>query len=59
MKTLNYSPICDASGNFLGWLNALRNLSGAYVIRHKSTKQTLYVGDSATGNLAKTIKRHF
>ncbi len=59
MKTLNYTPTCDASGQFLGWLNALRNMSGAYVIRDKHTKQPLYVGESHTGNLAKTIKRHF
>lgn len=59
MKTLNYTPPCDGSGQFLGWLNALRNMSGAYVIRDKQSKQTLYVGESHTGNLAKTIKRHF
>lgn len=58
MRSLIYKPICDARGNLLDWINELRNLSGAYVFRDKRTKQILYVGDSATGNLAKTIKRH-
>jgi excinuclease UvrABC nuclease subunit len=59
MKALIYSPTCDASGSFSEWLNELRNLSGAYVIRDKRTKQALYVGESHSGNLAKRIKRHF
>lgn len=59
MKGLNYRPPSDANGDFADWLNSLRNLSGAYVIRHKTTHRTLYVGESHTGNLAKTLKRHF
>jgi len=59
MRDLIYKSVCDAKGDFLPWLNALRNMSGAYVIRHKASGKTLYVGDSHTGNLAKTIKRHF
>lgn len=59
MKNLNYRTPCEPSGQFLEWLNDLRNLSGAYVIRHARTKRVLYVGESHTGNLAKTIKRHF
>jgi len=59
MKELNYRPLCDARGSFLPWLNALRNQSGAYVIRSTGSHRVLYVGESHTGNLAKTIKRHF
>ena len=59
MKPLTYYPPCDARGEFLEWLHSLRNLSGAYVIRAKSNHRTLYVGESHTGNLSKTIKRHF
>jgi len=59
MRDLIYKPISDAKGNFLDWLHELRNMSGAYVIRDKGTKQTLYCGESHSGNLAKTIKRHF
>ena len=57
MKSLVYRPVKDGSGNFAAWLNDLRNQSGAYVIR--SSAGVLYVGESHTGNLAKTIKRHF
>lgn len=63
MKGLNYRPPCDAHGDFADWLNALRNLSGVYVIRSCaglfSAPQCLYVGRSHSGRLAKTIKRHF
>lgn len=59
MRDLIYRPVCDASGEFLDWLHSLRNRSGAYVIRSKSNRRTHYVGESHTGNLAKTIKRHF
>lgn len=59
MKSLNYRPLCDDRGEFLQWVNDLRNLSGAYVIRSKRSHDVLYVGESHTGNLAKTLKRHF
>jgi len=59
MRELYYRPPCDADGNFTDWLNALRNQSGAYIIRHRRTRRILYVGESHTGNLAKTLKRHF
>jgi len=59
VKGLTYRPPCDANGDFADWLNALRNQSGAYIIRHRRTRQILYVGESHTGNLAKTLKRHF
>lgn len=44
---------------FASWLNELRNLSGAYVIRSRRTHETLYIGESHSGRLAATIKRHF
>jgi hypothetical protein len=59
MRDLIYRPVCDAHGDFLDWLHSLRNRSGAYVIRFKDNRRTLYIGESHTGNLAKTIKRHF
>lgn len=59
MKPLNYRPPVDDGGNFSAWVNDLRNQSGAYIIRHARTHEVLYVGESHTGNLAKTIKRHF
>jgi hypothetical protein len=63
VKGLIYRLVCDDQGNFLPWLNELRNNSGAYVIRQRAGFFTgprcLYVGESHTGNLSKTIKRHF
>ena len=59
MKGLTYRPPCDANGDFADWLNALRNQSGAYIIRHRRTRQILYVGESHSGLLAKVVKRHF
>lgn len=59
MKPLAYRPPADDKGEFLPWLNDLRNQSGAYIIRNRDSGAVLYVGESHTGNLAKTIKRHF
>jgi len=59
MRELNYRPPCDERGVFAEWLNALRNQSGAYVIRNRRNHEVFYVGVSYSGRLAKTIKRHF
>ncbi len=59
MRNLIYRPPCDTSGEIAEWLNALRNQSGAYVIRSRRSHEILYCGESHTGNLAKTLKRHF
>jgi hypothetical protein len=60
MKDLRYRPLVDAKGRFAPWINDLRHSSGAYVIRRAAGANTvLYVGESHTGRLAKTIKRHF
>lgn len=59
MKALNYRPVADHRGQFLAWVDELRNQSGAYIIRDKNSKRILYVGESHTGRLAKTLKRHF
>jgi hypothetical protein len=59
MKALTYRRPVDAAGNIAQWLLDLRNQSGAYVIRSRRGRSILYVGESHTGRLAKTIKRHF
>ena len=63
MRELVYRPVCDAAGDFLPWLLELRNQSGAYVIRSRpgwlAGPQCLYVGESHTGSLSKTLRRHF
>lgn len=60
MKSIAYrSPAGDKPGTFAQWLRDLRNQSGAYVIRSAQTSETLYVGESHTGRLADTLRRHF
>lgn len=59
MEPLEYRDVLYGPRVFARWLNNLRNQSGAYVIRKKSNHEILYIGESHTGNLSKTIKRHF
>lgn len=58
-KPLNYRAPYDAPGRPAGWLREVGNPSGAYVIRDARTRETLYVGESHTGRLRKTVLRHF
>lgn len=59
MKNLIYKRPTNDAGRFAAWINNLRDFSGAYVIRNRHTKEVLYVGESHTGRMSKTIKRHF
>lgn len=59
MRDLNYRPVADKEGRFLPWVNSLANQSGAYVIRDARSSRVLYIGESHSGTLAKTLKRHF
>lgn len=58
---LNYSDAYDARGLPAKWLRRLRNRSGVYVIRKKALifATVLYVGESHSDKLRKTILRHF
>lgn len=58
-RPLTYRAPADPAGAFLPWLDELRNANGVYVIRRTDNKQALYVGESHTSRLAKTVKRHF
>ena len=59
MKALRYRDVFK-NGRACAWLRHVRNLSGAYVIRKKKSNHEIqYVGESHSGALAKTIKRHF
>jgi hypothetical protein len=57
---LTFRPIADGRKPAT-WLAALKNKSGVYVIRELGLvlKPVLYVGESHTNNLRKTITRHF
>jgi hypothetical protein len=59
MNPLDYRDPRGEGKRFARWLNDLRNMSGAYVIRSKTGHEVLYIGESHTGRLAATIKRHF
>jgi hypothetical protein len=44
---------------FASWVRALKGKSGAYLIRSDSTGEYIYAGESHTGNLSRTLVRHF
>jgi excinuclease UvrABC nuclease subunit len=58
---MNFRKISDGDGNFLRWLKNLRHKSGVYVIKACGFWDSgiLYVGESHTNSLGKTLKRHF
>lgn len=57
---LTFRVVGGAKGDrYPEWVAALDGKSGCYVIRRKSDKKVLYVGESHTGNLRKTLVRHF
>lgn len=61
MAGLKFRSIAGPGG-FNQWLVELRNQSGVYVIRERRLLggwRVLYVGESHTGRLANTIRRHF
>ena len=41
------------------WIRELTDQSGVYIIRAADTGRILYVGESHTGRLKKTVLRHF
>lgn len=58
---MNFSPLVE-KGKIASWVKKLANKSGAYVIREKESDwapEVLYVGESHTGSLQKTLMRHF
>jgi hypothetical protein len=59
MADLIYRSPIGGKFVFADWLLALKNQSGAYIIRSAKTRETLYVGESHTGRLRDTIRRHF
>jgi hypothetical protein len=59
VKALSYRLPAGPDGGFAAWLAELGAVSGVYVIRARLSGRILYVGESHTGSLGKTIKRHF
>ena len=59
MLNVKFRSTIDLRGRLLPWVRAFANASGVYVIRSVATKRVLYVGESHTGRLLKTCRRHF
>ncbi len=57
-KPLVYRPPY-ANGKPAAWLSELGDRSGVYVIRDARSHRVLYVGESHSGRLRKTLLRHF
>jgi hypothetical protein len=57
--SLVYRPIGERGGRYPKWIRDLRHESGVYVIRDRSTREILYVGESHTSKLYETLTRHF
>ena len=58
LSRLIYRPVADRDG-FLDWVEDLEGRSGVYVIRRYESREVLYIGESHTGRLRNTLKRHF
>lgn len=58
-QPLIYRSVLGGVRQYAEWLVKLGKRSGAYVIRSKRTHEVLYVGESHSGRLAATIRRHF
>ncbi len=56
---LKYRPPYVSPGRVAPWLSAIGARSGVYVIRSARSGRVLYVGESHTGRLRKTLLRHF
>lgn len=60
-RTLSAGFLADLAGaEFPAWVQELRGKSGVYIIRQAGgERRVLYVGESHTGRLKKTLLRHF
>ena len=58
---MNWRPLGKSNEPFPLWVRSLRNKSGVYAIRKRGffSSKVLYVGESHTGGLYKTLTRHF
>lgn len=59
MSLSAYREMCAGRNKWAAWLNTLQNKSGVYIIRRARGGRTLYVGESHSGRLKKTLMRHF
>ncbi len=57
-KRLQFRPL-GSSGAFPAWFRALKGRSGVYHIKGRESGALVYIGESHTGRLKKTLARHF
>jgi excinuclease UvrABC nuclease subunit len=56
---LEYQTV-KVGNNVAAWVKTLKNRSGVYIIRERGfLGEVVYVGESHTGRLDKTLMRHF
>lgn len=58
MRLSDFRPVGNDGENYPDWVRDLATSSGVYAIRDRYTGQVLYVGESHTGNLYRTLTRH-
>lgn len=60
-KRSSWRPVGKVGEAYPDWLRALKSVSGVYAIRTRGLfgSRCVYVGESHTGRLQKTIVRHF
>ena len=60
LSRTGYRSVANPSGRgFAPWVRALKGKSGAYMIRETDSGEIVYVGESHTATLYKTLTRHF
>lgn len=59
MKLSAYRLVNLRNGRYPAWVSLIAGKSGVYVIRSLRGERILYVGESHTGRLRKTLLRHF
>lgn len=56
----NFRPVTlEQDGRFPAWIQQLAGKHGVYIIKDRTTAQILYIGESHTGKLKRTLVRHF
>lgn len=59
--TLRYRSVVDGRDliSYATWVRELRFRNGVYVVRDRTGRDVLYVGESHSGRLYSTLTRHF
>lgn len=58
MRGGSWRAVGAAGAPYPAWVRELHGRSGVYALRDRATGRVLYVGESHTGRLLKTLTRH-